>query len=397
MWANSADAAVGWFSGAQLVARQPEEAQSPRRREAVSPAHTQPSHRVCRLLARLLSPRQPTRRKGFQACPTKRQDLSTTPRVQGEAHPGFPQLPPFEDLPVGSDVAGQYRAAINEQLHLQQEQVGVYEQQAADLDHRARALGDQAVSTQREANQAAELAEYHGNRQDQLSEYQDAVQYHRESAQESETRAATSTLQQLMADDDQELQQYPQDADRYRRLITYQQEHAAEAEQQAREIERLGPEYHEQAAQSYGAQAEQIRAYSDEARANARQLWAASNESTREASQAQGRARAYGLLGSHFDNPAPHNSGALLLAAVTELRRVAARAQTNLDAARSARLQLQNSAAGASPQASQDTLARLEQVNQQIITACDAALRDLTTANHGMADLDQHLAAEFPG
>ena len=122
--------------------------------------------------------------------------------------------------------------------------------------------------------------------------------------------------------------------------------------------------------------------------------------------EAQSRARAYQLLGEHFDvrPPPPMGGGGHVLVydydaidtGVRELYQIAARAENNLDAAVQTRFVLQQRFSGSAAEAAQQELIRVEQINRRIIAAVAGALRALDIGNHDMERLDQQNAAAFP-
>ena len=106
--------------------------------------------------------------------------------------PGLPEVSPFDHFAVGEDAASRYRAAIKDQLRIQADIARAHQQNLAELqqsldylDRRARVLGDQAVSYRREADQAAQVADYHRNWQQHLqSAEQQALQQQEEASQQ---------------------------------------------------------------------------------------------------------------------------------------------------------------------------------------------------------------------
>ena len=141
------------------------------------------------------------------------------------------------------------------------------------------------------------------------------------------------------------------------------------------------------------------RSYSQENRARAAARNAQQNI------DALHRAQAYRLLGECFDVPPPPPIGGgdhtvvydhdAIDAGVRELNEIAARAQANLDAARQARLNMQQDATGVSADSAQHALLQIEQVNRRILAAVVGALRALGIANDEMAQLEQKNAAGF--
>ena len=108
-------------------------------------------------------------------------------------------------------------------------------------------------------------------------------------------------------------------------------------------------------------------------------------QAQRDVDDEQHRARAWALLDNHFAVPPPPAVGSgggvgrwvvcdydAVDLAVREMQQLATRAQANCDAARQARLRLQNNGAGSSADAAQTKLLEIEQTNRRFIVAITA-------------------------
>ena len=432
--------------------------------------------------------------------------------------PVFPAPVRLDDLSAADDLVGQYRAGFDKYAGVHAQRAGEYAQESADVDRRARIVGDQALDYQRQAEQAAQLADLHENWQQYAEEaeqrtevYQKqarhayqadreaeqwAQDYHqserqqRQLAEAAERRVEVLQRQVREAEDHEEdWQQQAQWAEEEeqedaleqqrlvresRRQVDYYQKQVREAQQQvreaqqearnareqeqnyqqwaqdardtardarktaqnaeqrarvagqrARELREQSPEDHRRDAQHFrkraqrlgGDQALQLDSdqpprlggMAGEATTHAHDLWSAGRQARLGRDEELRREHAYRLLGGHFAVPPPPpigggdaDGGRLVYdhraidAGVREMQQVAARAQANLDAARQARLRLQDAGAGQAADATQAKLLMIERVNRRLVVAVKATLRDLGVVNHDMAALDQQVAAQYP-
>ncbi|WP_421845313.1 hypothetical protein [Mycobacterium sp.] len=408
--------------------------------------------------------------------------------------PVFPAPVRLDDLSAADDLVGQYRAGFDEHAGVHAQRAGQFAQESADVDRRARIVGDQALDYQRQAQQAGALADLHENWQqhaqeaeqqaqqaqdeaqealqnaedseadlrdaeqtvrvaeENAREAQEAADFYQQKSQEAEQRARVSAgaeAQKALADKEfyeqqvQEAQQQVQqaqdeareaqaeaqsakeDGEFYQQQRQNAEERARVAGQRARELREQSPEDHRRDAQHFrkraqrlgGDQALQLDSdqpprlggMAGEATTHAHDLWSVGRQARLGRDEELRREHAYRLLGGHFAVPPPPPIGGVdadegrlvydhgaIDAGVREMQQVAARAQANLDAARQARLRLQDAGAGQAADATQAKLLMIERVNRRLVVAVKATLRDLGAVNHDMAALDQQVAAQYP-
>ncbi|WP_421845212.1 hypothetical protein [Mycobacterium sp.] len=431
--------------------------------------------------------------------------------------PVFPAPVRLDDLSAADDLVGQYRAGFDEHAGVHAQRAGQFAQESADVDRRARIVGDQALDYQRQAQQAGALADLHENwqqhaqeaeqqaqqAQDEAQEAQEAAgnvqedeEFYQQQARNAEQKAAEAEQrvevlqrqvreaedheedwqqqaqwaeeeeqedaleqQRLVRESEQQLdyyqkqvreaqqeareaqkhvrdarteaqdyQQWAQEAHENARVAQQQAQNAEQrarvAGQRARELREQSPEDHRRDAQHFrkraqrlgGDQALQLDSdqpprlggMAGEATTHAHDLWSVGRQARLGRDEELRREHAYRLLGGHFAVPPPPpigggdaDEGRLVYdhraidAGVREMQQVAARAQANLDAARQARLRLQDGGAGQAADATQSKLLMIERVSRRLVVAVKATLRDLGAVNHDMAALDQQIAAEF--